>query len=1286
MNDDNARNETVSSSEDNPSDSAPHDPIQTGENTGSDDVAPDNSAAETTRPEDSDGSDSGPDDSFFQADSTDSSAPEEKDEEEDYNYHDPVDETLATHVDEDAVKAIRKQWRKEKKNKRPSMFGMLLMVGVVCFVPWYTWSQREDLEYFFSSSEPIDLGSAQEYRITDNGQVGKSQEFPDNRYVTVHGIPIRQIAIKSKDDVLSRSTEKLVYQLLGSGLYIQEEKENSRFASFMSNTSATLTINQNAQEISVSGRLRRFDTEEAVKYAPIRDYYSKSYGTFFCESLSPAERKRKEALLGKGGIAIQIMPDGSNIPADTDTHETLIDVEPLRGRGGLALGKNNTLLNTTDGGLTWKKSTLKIASEATSIAHSPSGSQVVYGGRHGWVGGESYKPSPNALSISQDVLDVTFTDPEPGDEMNVPALISVGREGLLQTAWNNREGWFPARLDDSFVFNDIIRTDKRWFAAGKLLMYRGPNDASWTHGVSPVRTEWTSLAKVPGYVVATGKKGHVARLALDKPGAQWETWEPDDVPGIEFTADLNASAVSDDGKTWVAVGSEGSIAVAKANDAGIFDRIQRISGSYASYGIVRDILAGNSVEASLAEALNRYTAEDLYDVTYHGGMFWAVGADSLLMTSEDGLSWKKRQLHIKDRTLRAIRFTGDKKGVIAGEKGVMLVTKDGGETWRSRNSSTERSIYDIDTTPEFGEGFVFAGAFGLWGFCKGVDGECYVRARNAEHHYRGIALDHTVQKSGYLHVIAVGNESRIDQIDDAPNNALKLTSLWKKGRSNVTDIAFASSDLPLLPDHARGRNALIAVGDGVLYRSLDNGYTFHREESGLAANVSHIAMSNNGDIVWVFDGGGNAMEDLHGLGKWKSLPSGFIDGTFVQTIGYLIDNNCIYRRLPQAETEKVTCVDNGFQLRGIVSNGNDIVVGMANAQNYFTAKLENDRLSEPSPVTQPLSDDIRLGACGGKPFVHDLENKRIIIDGNVTENAVDAVCIQNKPTILKSESVREGVWLLSLLSDEHPWKMEVGFNPESARLVRSGSSWWLASEAIDATYPLILMSSDNGKTWSWRRNTITDFHAVATAGSYAVAVGDNSTILYSDNYGQSWTQLSPHSNMTLRDVCLTPDGSFGLAVGDGGTIYRSQNGLNHWTKLKYKFDFDITSCTIAKRENDIQIYFAGKGGVIYTMPRNMSPLELIATPILEDIYSLTTLETGEVLAVGGIYQDPATICENGFIIEADKSPKSLWHTLLLVILFGVFWIFTIVKLYRSLKRPEDSEHPTNTNEESLEGT
>ena len=91
MNDDNARNETVSSSEDNPSDSAPHDPIQTGENTGSDDVAPDNSAAETTRPEDSDGSDSGPDDSFFQADSTDSSAPEEKDEEEDYNYHDPVD-------------------------------------------------------------------------------------------------------------------------------------------------------------------------------------------------------------------------------------------------------------------------------------------------------------------------------------------------------------------------------------------------------------------------------------------------------------------------------------------------------------------------------------------------------------------------------------------------------------------------------------------------------------------------------------------------------------------------------------------------------------------------------------------------------------------------------------------------------------------------------------------------------------------------------------------------------------------------------------------------------------------------------------------------------------------------------------------------------------------------------------------------------------------------------------------------------------------------------------------
>ena len=389
--------------------------------------------------------------------------------------------------------------------------------------------------------------------------------------------------------------------------------------------------------------------------------------------------------------------------------------------------------------------------------------------------------------------------------------------------------------------------------------------------------------------------------------------------------------------------------------------------------------------------------------------------------------------------------------------------------------------------------------------------------------------------------------------------------------------------------------------------------------------------------------------------------------------------------MPQAETEKITCVDPRFQLRNIVSEENDIIVGMAGAQNYFTAKLENDRLSEPKPVAQQLSDDIRLSSCGGKPIVHDLENKRIIIDGNVNENAVDAICIQNKPAILKSESVREGVWMLSLLSEAFPWKMEVGFNPENARLVHSGSNFWLTSEAIDASYPLILMSSDNGKTWSWRRNTITDLHAVATAGAYAVAVGDNSTILLSENYGQSWTQLSPRSNMTLRDVCLTPDGSFGIAVGDGGVFYRAQNGLSHWTKLKYKFDFDITSCTIAQRENDIQIYFAGKGGVIYTMPRGMYPLELIATPILEDIYSLATLETGEVIAVGGVYQDPATICENGFIIEADKSPKSLWHSLLIVVLFGIFWIFTIIKLFRTIRRhnAQDINDPSNADDAAM---
>ena len=1185
---------------------------------------------------------------------------------------DGVDVTVQqmAEYDKESIKAIRAEWKRQKKNQRPSGLAFLLLVGVTVFVPWYVYQNRDDIAYFFSSTEPVNLGDAQAYRLLGKGEqgTGVQESFEDNRYSEISGIPIHHIGIQKKENFFSSSEQMLVYEMMGSSVYVQEPMKDSKFASFMSQTSTQFGANAQLEPLKIRGRLRRFDSSDAKRYRQIRAYYSQKYGTVFCEEMSDAEARRKVSLLGQGGIAIQIMPDGQAIQADTHTHATLRDVEALRGRSAMAVGDGNVVIHSIDGGLTWRKSELPIESSISSIASNPHETQIIFGGRNGWIGGESYQPGPESLSISQDVFDISFTDPEPGQN-DVPRMIAVGREGLLEVAYMNREGWFPARIDDGTQFNDILFASGRWFAAGHLLMHRSEDATSWTRDVPPVKGKWHGLSLIPGAVVATGSKGAIARFPLDTEQGGWETWPSDDVPGIDYEQDIYASTVSDDGKTWVGVGAKGAIVVAKADAEGRFGPVQRITGSYASYGVVRDILAGNSVEQSLYEALERYTKEDFYDVTYHDGTFYAVGSDSLLMTSKDGLSWHRRQLHVKHKALRAIEFTDDKSGVIGGEKGTMLVTEDNGETWRTRQAPSERSIYDIATSPDYPGGFVFTGAYGLWGFCEAANGKCYLRSSNQPYHYRAIAMDKGIQRTGLLKVLLAGDDARIDHISDAPKNASVKTSLWQPSRSVVHDMAFADEELPLRVGSARGIPGFIAVGDGDLYRTMDAGYTFHREETGMTRPIQHIVVSRNGELVWAFDRQGKAIEDVYGLGQWKPLPDGILDGVITGNQGYIIDSQCIYRKMSGNEPQKLSCVDSPFQLHDITADGNTIVVGVRNNGVMQYAVLENDALVTKGSIlpesSTPPGPDANLIVCQGKQALFDASAHQLFDSEGVHASVADVACIQNKLVPLTVQSTKPGIWRVKA---GDLWTAEVGFDPTNAKFARNRhGKWWFSTEDAKSSVPLILMSKD-GKSWSWRRDRITDFHAVATAGPNAVAVGDNATILVSEDYGESWSQATTNSNQTLRDVCLSSDGSFGIAVGDKGLIYKMQNSLSRWVKLKYTLDFDISSCTIAEDKDRFQVYFAGEGGAIYTAGKEMGKLELISTDAVEDIYSLTTLETGEVIAVGGVYQDPSTVCEDGFIIETDVSPRSLWKTLLFLLVLCGFWGFTVYKLYHVIRR------------------
>jgi photosystem II stability/assembly factor-like uncharacterized protein len=248
------------------------------------------------------------------------------------------------------------------------------------------------------------------------------------------------------------------------------------------------------------------------------------------------------------------------------------------------------------------------------------------------------------------------------------------------------------------------------------------------------------------------------------------------------------------------------------------------------------------------------------------------------------------------------------------------------------------------------------------------------------------------------------------------------------------------------------------------------------------------------------------------------------------------------------------------------------------------------------------------------------------------------------------------------------WETKVSFDPRSSRLTQSSGRWWWTTPSSLGGELFILMSHD-AKRWSWRRDRITDYHAVAIVQGTAVVVGDEGTILLSTNRAKTWKPLQTQVKKTLRDVCLTSDGKFGLAVGDSGTILRSQgNNLERWTKLGYDLATDLTSCAIVERSDGTDVFIAGKGGAIYVAnDRSLSTFNLISSPSQEDIFSMASLETGVVLAVGGNYQDPELICEEGFIVIDSELPDTMvWKLVLSFILLG-FWGFTIRKVFLVIK-------------------
>lgn len=85
---------------------------------------------------------------------------------------------------------------------------------------------------------------------------------------------------------------------------------------------------------------------------------------------------------------------------------------------------------------------------------------------------------------------------------------------------------------------------------------------------------------------------------------------------------------------------------------------------------------------------------------------WIVGSinnkdeeviDSLVLQTQDsGETWNRVTVPSDKLELYHVDFVNDETGWVVGDKGIILATNDGGQTWKKQNAGTDASLFNVD--------------------------------------------------------------------------------------------------------------------------------------------------------------------------------------------------------------------------------------------------------------------------------------------------------------------------------------------------------------------------------------------------------------------------------------------------------------------------------------------------------------------------------------------------------------------------------------------------------------
>jgi len=206
--------------------------------------------------------------------------------------------------------------------------------------------------------------------------------------------------------------------------------------------------------------------------------------------------------------------------------------------------------------------------------------------------------------------------------------------------------------------------------------------------------------------------------------------------------------------------------------------------------------------------------------------------------------------------LNSITFVNSKLGFAAGNKGIILKTNDGGETWTVSDTSTNVILYKIDFIND------------ETGIAVGEKGTILLTNNGGQSWNKIIAnsfgsLFDFQFIEGTSVVVAVGANGTIIRSEDGG-------STWKRLASPVNKLLYSVKFI--------NENSGFAVGwDGEVLETINRGRTWSvlpKFTTNYLRSVDFI----NEDIGFIVGGGGEIYKTTNGGSSWKQIPSNTISG------------------------------------------------------------------------------------------------------------------------------------------------------------------------------------------------------------------------------------------------------------------------------------------------------------------------------------------------------------------------------------------------------------------------